>query len=838
MTKIKITITFFFVFLSLFGLQAQEQFERLYRSTNWENIGLDIVQTGDMGYLLFSIGKHPDSTMYKHANVTKLEPKGDIQWSKSYEFDTEIILDGELTLLANDSFAFSVLYDTLITNKVVVVADPTGEVVWSTKLGEITPTGTGDLIMTLDGGLALFDAASNQPTGALPMMSRLDTAGNLLWTNTYNGNFGITAFDQPSFDAKSTLENGFILGGAASELVSTNAYLMNLDSLGGVNWSKRYNLGVGNLSSTVFRSVESTLDSGYVAGGTFTNTFQQTSGWVIKVDSIGRVLWSHIINDPTLLVPNNVFINAVVPQNDGTVNVLGIHNIPSTFSSRSFVLNLSPDGTINWQNYFFENQDIQVNTNLNLDNLISTQDGGNVAYGHILENDILDGTFIPYVLKIDQNGESSCQDTSSFISGSVSVQVDSVSVFVDSTLSIFDTVEVEAETYGRFSVPVLSLDAPSFCEGEPILHTFDATVPGAVSYNWSTGDTTAMITVMEEGMYTVEVRVEEDICYTMCDTTMITIIGPPTAEIVPNFDGYCSTGFVILQAQGGGTFEWSTGAIEPIILVDELGTYSVTVTNQCGSSSASVGIDEFPVAPEISISSNTNNFCEDGVAIISVNGADNASAITWSPTNEIGSFIQVSDLTPVYSVLADFGVCGTATTEVQLQQPVVDLSIVVNLDSFCIGGNATLTAAANNANNFEWSTGETTPSIMVSEPGTYVVTAVSEFCDNIISEADITPCVSEFDCVQIPNAFTPDNDDTNETFYPVIPEECGDIQVTSMKIYSRWGELVFDSTDPNQRWDGTYNDEPAASDVYVYAISFVNGIGERGTRSGDITLLR
>ena len=469
--------------------------------------------------------------------------------------------------------------------------------------------------------------------------------------------------------------------------------------------------------------------------------------------------------------------------------------------------------------------------------MISTQDGGSAAFGYVIEDSGADTLAIPYFLKIDQNGESSCQDTSSIEIFPLTVTVDSLDVTTD-ILNNIEELVLESETFGDFSTPILSLDAPSFCEGEPILHTFDATVPGATSYEWNTGDTTAMLTVMEEGMYIVEVRVEEDICYTLCDTTMITIIGPPTAEIVPNFASYCSDGFGTLQTQGGTEYLWSTGEITNSINITDLGTYFVTVTNQCGSSSTSVSIDQFPATPEITISGNTNNYCIDGTAVLGVSGADGASSIMWSPGNETGPAIQVTDLSPVYMVTADFEFCGAATAEIQLTPPLVSAEIGVSVDSFCSAGFMNLMANYANAQSIEWSTGETTDAITISETGTYTLTAISDFCENAQDEIDVTPCISPFECVEIPNAFTPDGDALNDSFWPIIPQECADIQVTEIKVFSRWGELVFETRDPNLRWDGNYNNDPAASDVYVYSIKLVNGAGESGTRNGELTLLR
>ena len=774
MKNTRITITLILVFFFVLNLFAQEQFERLYRSTNWENFGLDIVQASDMGYLVLSVGKHPDSTEFQHANITKLEPKGDIQWSKNYPFEEDLFTIGELILLDNDSFVFTVLLKKEEMNKSVTKADPGGNVVWTKAVGlpnsgnpiPFFAASDGSILSTEDLGLALFDVGHNMNNGTDLFMSRLDTAGNLLWTKTYKSNSGGSPFNQSNLDAKSTLTNGFILGGMVTENMFSNALLTNLDSLGEVVWGKQYNIiNIGNLASSQIRTVQPTIDSGYVAGGIYTNTSALATGWVMKTDSIGNVIWSYLINDPLTSVILNVFINNVIPKDDGSTIVLGNQVLPFTFETKSFVLKLSPSGTIDWQYYFYENPQTPSNINLWLGNQVETNDGGYAAFGYTFEDEGNNDIFIPYLLKIDQNGESSCQDTSTFQAISIPVSLDSL-FFTSQTLNFIDSLDIESENYNRFSVPVLTLDAPTFCEGEPIMHTFDATVPGAVSYEWNTGDTTAMLTVTQEGMYIVEVRVEEDICYTMCDTTMITVIGPPTAEITPYFSSFCSTGQGILVAEGGSNYVWSTEETGELITIDQTGTYSVTVTNQCDSAFASVNITEFPTAPDI----------------------------------EIG----------------------------------------ISVDSFCSAGFYELIILGNSGGAIEWSTGETTPTIQVSEATT--ISAVVDFGDCGSSSDDITlsSCISEFDCVQVPNAFTPYGGgvEENNTFHPVIPPECADIQITEMKIFSRWGELVFETKDPNLRWDGNYNGEPAASDVYAYMIRLVNGNEDSTVLSGDVTLLR
>ena len=91
--------------------------------------------------------------------------------------------------------------------------------------------------------------------------------------------------------------------------------------------------------------------------------------------------------------------------------------------------------------------------------------------------------------------------------------------------------------------------------------------------------------------------------------------------------------------------------------------------------------------------------------------------------------------------------------------------------------------------------------------------------------------------VEIPNAFTPNGDGTNDTFAPVFSEN-GQEQIVSMEIWNRWGELVF-TGGLDASWDGTFDKEPAAADVYIYIIQLDCWFGEEeATLRGDVTLIR
>lgn len=94
-----------------------------------------------------------------------------------------------------------------------------------------------------------------------------------------------------------------------------------------------------------------------------------------------------------------------------------------------------------------------------------------------------------------------------------------------------------------------------------------------------------------------------------------------------------------------------------------------------------------------------------------------------------------------------------------------------------------------------------------------------------------------FPLVRVPNAFTPDGDGHNDFFEMRVLE--GTAIIERMQIFNRWGGLVFDSTDPKARWDGTVNGQPAPSDVYLYRISWRRSDGTlMPVAVGDVTLLR
>ena len=86
----------------------------------------------------------------------------------------------------------------------------------------------------------------------------------------------------------------------------------------------------------------------------------------------------------------------------------------------------------------------------------------------------------------------------------------------------------------------------------------------------------------------------------------------------------------------------------------------------------------------------------------------------------------------------------------------------------------------------------------------------------------------------MPNAFTPGNG-PNGKFQVILR---GEAKLNHMRIFNRWGTKVYESSDINDGWDGTFNGTAQPFDVYVYDIEAVTSTGRTFSKHGNVTLIR
>jgi gliding motility-associated-like protein len=262
--------------------------------------------------------------------------------------------------------------------------------------------------------------------------------------------------------------------------------------------------------------------------------------------------------------------------------------------------------------------------------------------------------------------------------------------------------------------------------------------------------------------------------------------------------------------------------------IDYDSSFSVTVTNACGSATASVSYiaDSLPKI----FGFDTLRFCDQGSVDfqIPLNDRDRlfwsdgdssalrtlAQSKNWTIRyiNHCGesreNLIVVRQYPPVFRLAQSIKLCEN---EVELL-PDVDYS---RFDLY-----------------FDWSTGEQTESIYTDSLGYYRVTVSDDFGCADSAEIRVITCGADF---YAPNAFTPDGDRINDTWDVKAPG-MDDYQ---MAIYDRWGNEIFSFTKNQGGWDGTVKGEPAPSGVYLWIMTGSTEKIQYTTEfTGKVTLVR
>ncbi len=155
------------------------------------------------------------------------------------------------------------------------------------------------------------------------------------------------------------------------------------------------------------------------------------------------------------------------------------------------------------------------------------------------------------------------------------------------------------------------------------------------------------------------------------------------------------------------------------------------------------------------------------------------------------------------------------------------------------------TDASTNASSWQWVFGDVGSSLAQNpiypfpDTGVYRVVLtvfhpITSCPDSISKLVDISPLTTLY----MPNAFTPNNDGSNDIF-----KGKGFFQAISnyeLNVFNRWGQMIFTSQDPNEGWNGQFENTGAISPlgVYVYKASFIDPRGEQKVVEGHVTLIR
>lgn len=156
--------------------------------------------------------------------------------------------------------------------------------------------------------------------------------------------------------------------------------------------------------------------------------------------------------------------------------------------------------------------------------------------------------------------------------------------------------------------------------------------------------------------------------------------------------------------------------------------------------------------------------------------------------------------------------------------------------------NVNFDNTSSSASSWLWDFGDGNNSILqnpsthtYSDTGTYNVSLIAGTDFGCTDTSYSTVIIEPDFTMYIPNAFTPNDNDINETFIP----KCSFVDDFQMKIFDRWGNLVFETNDINVGWNGkTKKGTDAMPDVYVYSIKCIDILLKKHAYRGVVTLVR
>lgn len=240
------------------------------------------------GSIVLAGSTKPSGSTNRDMSVAKVGNTGIVSWSRHYggngddeansiqeTFDGGLMICGTTHSFGNGSDIY------------LVRADSIGDTLWTRRYGG--PAGeSGNVVRSLsDSGFVIIGSTGSYGLGYSSVyVVRIDKTGDTVWTKTFGGSRA-----DLGYDIVATSDNGFIIAGVTVPDGENyyDAYLVKIDSLGNLDWEQTYG---GPLEDKAY-SVIQTQEGGYLFTGTSeVSGGRKTDIFIVKVDPIGAVEWS------------------------------------------------------------------------------------------------------------------------------------------------------------------------------------------------------------------------------------------------------------------------------------------------------------------------------------------------------------------------------------------------------------------------------------------------------------------------------------------------------------------------------------------------------------------
>ena len=374
--------------------------------------------------------------------------------------------------------------------------------------------------------------------------------------------------------------------------------------------------------------------------------------------------------------------------------------------------------------------------------------------------------------------------------------------------------------------PVITVNpkTPVLCEGDSVV----LTATGASTFTWSpatglSGTTTGKVTAAPNSTTTYLVTgINGGVCSDTENVT-VTISVTPLVTVTPEADSICGSGTVTLTANGAQTYNWSpasglsttSGAIVSAT-VNTTTTYTVTGSMGSGCSDTATATIYVGANSETILNIAT---CSDSTFVFDGQTISDTGSFKFSYSSALGcDSIIVLNYSRKKGPLAAYSYTPVIP---ETNKP----SVFTNLSVDAI--------------RYHWDFGDDKSSTEVNPTHQYARTGTYKVCLTAYSEDECRDVVCKdvmadvYATVDVPSAFTPNGDGINDKLY-VRGSAVADVR---LRIYNRWGQMIFETTSMEEGWDGTFKGEMQDMDVVAYSLSgsFLDGTSFQKT--GNITII-
>lgn len=395
------------------------------------------------------------------------------------------------------------------------------------------------------------------------------------------------------------------------------------------------------------------------------------------------------------------------------------------------------------------------------------------------------------------------------------------------------------------------------------------------TYSWDNSTSTSSIANdLVAGTHTVTITDANN-----CVITITDIINEPLplqiVDLTPDTQ-ICSESDITLNVSGTGgsspyIFTWyengtmiGTGAQITVDPVNTNTNYCVELSEQCGSpidDSCMLVYFPTPIVPELTPDKTTScmpgnftfeNTSSNGIEIqtMDVLFSNNTGAVLNGLDSYNTTFTNPTYYSVDMTVTSIYGCVYTNSHQNIVQvypDPIADFTFSANPTTIFETVVTMHEMASYDVIKWEWTSPYSTPSISTSTdpsfmfedgvvgqyPVTLKVTTADGCTDTITKIQNVIPAILFY----APNTFTPDNDEFNQSWvYQVMGIDVYDF---NLRIFNRWGELIWETNDPTQSWDGTYNGEIVQNGTYAWRATVKDVyLDDRKEFTGFINVLR